>query len=186
MSFPSVVSVEVGTAANDKESCVHRTPLSPESIIKIPVKEEGYPGFGIEARDGSVYDTVVGCFEATAKHAGSSQFLGHRETKEDGTRGDYIWCTYKDGLDDVTAWGVGLSTLCKVKANEGQSGDAGQPRVGERMHIELRACMHAHSHVVFSLACSHYPPSATISPCRAATSRRLWLIDAFRGQVFTA
>jgi len=56
-------------------------------------------GFGIEAVDGNNYDTVVGCFEATATHSGGNQFLGHREYKEDGTGGGYIWCTYKEACE---------------------------------------------------------------------------------------
>ena len=130
MSFPSIVSVEAVKPENEKESGVHRSPLAPDGPIKIPVKESGYAGYGIPAVDGCSYDTVVTCFEATAKNNGGSKFLGHREYKEDGTRGDYVWCTYKEAYDDVVAYGVGLTNLCSIKGVDGKSGDAGQPRVG--------------------------------------------------------
>jgi hypothetical protein len=95
MSFPAIVSVEAVKPENEQESGVHRSPLAPDGPIKIPVKEAGYAGFGIPAIDGYRYDTVVACFEATAKCKGGSNFLGHREHKDDGSRGDYVWCTYK-------------------------------------------------------------------------------------------
>jgi long-chain acyl-CoA synthetase len=132
-NFPNIVSVEAVKQANAQESGIYRSPLLCGSttfdLVKTPVKEEGYPGFGIDADDGS-YDTVVGCFEATAKKNGNNNFLGHREILADGTRGDYKWCNYADALEDVKAFGVGLSTLCSISATAGKSGDAGQPRVG--------------------------------------------------------
>ena len=93
--FPAIVSLEAALAENEKESPVHRSPLAPDGPIQIPVKEAGYAGFGIPAVEGYSYETVPACFKATAEMRGGSNFLGHREHKEDGSRGDYVWCTYK-------------------------------------------------------------------------------------------
>ena len=137
--FPAIVSLEAALAENKKESPVHRSPLAPDGPIQLPVTEEGWtafgPAFGIPAVEGYSYETVPACFKATAEMRGGSNFLGHREHKEDGSRGDYVWCTYKEAFDDVLAFGVGITTLCSIKAVDGKSGDAGQPRVGAWPYI---------------------------------------------------
>jgi long-chain acyl-CoA synthetase len=130
MSFPSIVSVESIEPASPTESGVHRSALAPDGVVCTPVKDGACKGYGIAAQEGFRYDTVVGCFEATAQTNGSNRFLGHRAHKDDGSRGDYVWCTYKEAFDDVAKYGAGLSKLCSIKATEGISGDTGQPRVG--------------------------------------------------------
>ena len=41
----------------------------------------------------------------------------------------------QEAFDDVLAFGVGITTLCSIKAVDGKSGDAGQPRVGAWPYI---------------------------------------------------